>query len=185
VQCFKKASVHGRCAGTAPQTQYRLSSSAPLSLRNGKAKRPISLFRRRKFQTCQHCGSTRTRSCPSDHGARHFNTPLRSRPHWPQEISDRHPVSHTSQTIEPQERHRPPSAICVCPSWVRESIGLKPMRCFGLELSFPPLYRTSHRGRLIYRTVAGFGHLLHRLEKVASGIRDQRRSRTIKPSAIL
>ena len=33
--------------------------------------------------------------------------------------------------------------------------------------------------------MAGFGHLLHRLEKVAAGIGQQRRARRIEPSAIL
>ena len=35
--------------------------------------------------------------------------------------------------------------------------------------SILPLDRTSHRRQLIFRTVAGFGHLLHRFEKVAAG----------------
>ena len=33
--------------------------------------------------------------------------------------------------------------------------------------------------------MAGFGHLLHRFEKVAAGIGHQRRARRIEPSAIL
>ena len=33
--------------------------------------------------------------------------------------------------------------------------------------------------------MAGFGHLLHRLEKVAAGIGQQRRARRIEPPAIL
>jgi hypothetical protein len=33
--------------------------------------------------------------------------------------------------------------------------------------------------------VAGFGYLLHRLEKVASDIRNQHHARAVKPSAML
>src|SRR5229473_1420044 len=48
-----------------------------------------------------------------------------------------------------------------------------------------PLDRASHGRRLILRAVAGLRHLLHRLEKVAAGIRDQGRARGIEPAAIL
>jgi hypothetical protein len=58
-------------------------------------------------------------------------------------------------------------------------------RSVGSNHSSPPLYRTSHRGRLLDGAVAGLCHLLHRLEKVASTIRDRRHARGIKPSAIL
>src|SRR5208283_5014686 len=51
--------------------------------------------------------------------------------------------------------------------------------------SILPLDRTPHRGHLLRRAAAGFCDLLHRLEKVATGVRYRCRARGVEPAAIL
>src|SRR5271167_3793423 len=55
----------------------------------------------------------------------------------------------------------------------------------AISRSSLPLDRATHRWHLLRGSAARFRYLLHRLEEVATGVRDRCRARGVKPSTIL